>query len=67
MMRLSRRCGSPRPKSAKARSCGKYGTLQGSERYGDRRLVGDVHVRMQVSPEECNGHLGGRTEFLIGW
>ena len=23
----------------------------------------DVHVRMQVSPEECNGHLGGHTEL----
>jgi hypothetical protein len=24
---------------------------------------GDVHARMQVSPGECNGHLGGHTEF----
>jgi hypothetical protein len=27
---------------------------------------GDVHMRMQVSPEECNGHLGGDTEFING-
>jgi hypothetical protein len=27
---------------------------------------GDVHVRMQVSPGECNGHLGGHTEFING-
>jgi hypothetical protein len=25
---------------------------------------GDVHARMQVSPGECNGHLGGHTEFM---
>jgi hypothetical protein len=25
---------------------------------------GDVHARMQVSPGECNGHLGGHTEFI---
>jgi hypothetical protein len=24
----------------------------------------DVHVRMQVSPGECNGRLGGHTEFI---
>jgi hypothetical protein len=23
-----------------------------------------VHVRVQVSPGECNGHLGGRKEFI---
>ena len=45
--------------------------------YGDRMLVaismvdaaparGDVHARMQVSPGECNGHLGGHTEFING-
>jgi hypothetical protein len=27
---------------------------------------GNVHVRMQVSPGECNGHLGGHTEFING-
>jgi hypothetical protein len=27
---------------------------------------GDVHARMQVSPGECNGHLGGHTEFING-
>jgi hypothetical protein len=27
---------------------------------------GDVHTRMQVSPGECNGHLGGHTEFING-
>jgi hypothetical protein len=27
---------------------------------------GDVHVHMQVSPGECNGHLGGHTEFING-
>src|SRR6266478_267837 len=74
MTRLSTRCGGRRPKSAKARSRGKYGTRQCSECYGDRMLVaismvdvaparGDVHARMQVSPGECNGHLGGHTEF----
>jgi hypothetical protein len=26
----------------------------------------DVHVRMQVSPGECNGRLGGHTEFVNG-
>jgi hypothetical protein len=26
----------------------------------------DVHVRMQVSPRECNGHFGGHTEFING-
>ena len=77
MTRLSTRCGGRRPKSAKARSRGKYGTRQCSECYGDRMLVaismvdaaparGDVHVRMQVSPGECNGHLGGHTEFING-
>jgi hypothetical protein len=66
-----------RPKSAKARCRGKYGTRQCSECYGDRMLVaismvdaaparGDVHARMQVSPGECNGHLGGHTEFING-
>jgi hypothetical protein len=25
-----------------------------------------VHARMQVSPGECNGHLGGHTEFING-
>jgi hypothetical protein len=76
MRRLSTRCGR-RPKSANARIRGKYGTRQCSECYGDRLLVaaismvdaaparGDVHVRMQVSPGECNGHLGGHTEFII--
>src|SRR6266478_2389890 len=77
MTRLSTRCGGRRPKSAKARSRGKYGTRQCSECYGDRMLVaismvdvaparGDVHARMQVSPGECNGHLGGHTEFING-
>src|SRR6266404_7369360 len=75
MKRLSTRCGGRRPKSAKARSRGKYGTRQCSECYGDRMLVaismvdaaparGDVHARMQVSPGECNGHLGGRPKFI---
>ena len=43
----------------------------------DRRLVaismvgaaparGDLHVRMQVSSGECNGLLGGHTEFING-
>jgi hypothetical protein len=27
---------------------------------------GDVHARMQVSPGECNGHLGGHTKFING-
>jgi hypothetical protein len=27
---------------------------------------GDVHARMQVSPGECKGHLGGHTEFING-
>ena len=27
---------------------------------------GDVHGRMQVSPGECNGHLGGHTDFING-
>jgi hypothetical protein len=27
---------------------------------------GDVHAGMQVSPGECNGHLGGHTEFVNG-
>ena len=26
----------------------------------------DVHARMQVSPGDCNGHLGGHTEFING-
>jgi hypothetical protein len=26
----------------------------------------DVHVRMLVSPEECNGHLGAHTQFING-
>ena len=26
----------------------------------------DVHVRMQVSPGECNGRLGEHTEFVNG-
>jgi hypothetical protein len=30
------------------------------------RARGDVHVRMQMSPGECNGHLGGHTEFING-
>jgi hypothetical protein len=30
------------------------------------RARGDVHVRMQVSPGEYNGHLGGHTEFING-
>jgi hypothetical protein len=77
MTRLSTHCGGRRPKSAKARSRGKYGTRQCSECYGDRMLLavsmvdaaparGDVHVhvRVQVSPGECNGHLGGRKEFI---
>src|SRR3977135_3213577 len=70
MTRLSTHCGGRRPKSAKARSRGKYGTRRCSECYGDRMLVaismvdaaparGDVHARMHVSPAECNGHLGG--------
>jgi hypothetical protein len=25
-----------------------------------------VHARMQVSPGECNRHLGGHTEFING-
>src|SRR6267142_2356962 len=77
MTRLSTHCGGRRPKSAKARSRGKYGTRQCSECYGDRMLVaismvdaaparGDVHARMHVSPGECNGHLGGHTEFING-
>jgi hypothetical protein len=68
MTRLSTRCGGRRPKSAKARSRGKYGTRQCSECYGDRMLVaismvdaaparGDVHARMQVSPGECRGEI----------
>src|SRR5258707_12247437 len=72
MTRLSTRCGGRRPKSAKARSRGKYGTRQCSECYGDRMLGaismvdaaparGDVPARMHVSPGECNGHLGGDT------
>jgi hypothetical protein len=75
--RLSTRCGGRRPKSANARSRGKYGTRQCSECYGDRMLVaismvnaaparGDVRARMQVSPGECKGHLGGYTEFING-
>jgi hypothetical protein len=39
MTRLSTRCGGRRPKSANARSRGKYGTRQSSECYGDRMLV----------------------------
>ena len=77
MRRLSTRCGGRRPKSANARSRGKYGTRHCSECYGDRMLVaismvdaalarGDVHARMQVSPGECNGHLGGHTKFING-
>src|SRR3979409_712468 len=77
MTRLSPHCGGRRPKSAKARSRGKYGTRRCSECYGDRMLVaismvdaaparGDVHARMHVSPGECNGHLGGQTEFISG-
>jgi hypothetical protein len=27
---------------------------------------GDVQARMQVSLGECNGHLGGHTEFING-
>jgi hypothetical protein len=27
---------------------------------------GDVHVRMQESPGECDGHLRGHTEFING-
>jgi hypothetical protein len=27
---------------------------------------GDVQARMQVSPGERNGHLGGHTEFING-
>jgi hypothetical protein len=75
--RLSTCFGGRRPKSAKARSRGKYGTRQCSECYGDRMLVaismvnaaparGDVRARMQVSPGECKGHLGGYTEFING-
>jgi hypothetical protein len=75
MTRLSTRGGGRRPKSAKARSRGKYGTRQSSECYGDRMLEaismvdaaparGDVHARMQVSPGECNGHRGAHTEFI---
>ena len=51
--------------------------LAGSECYGDLMLAAvsivggtparrDMHVRMQVSPGECNGHLGGHTEFING-
>ena len=51
--------------------------LAGSECYGDLMLAavsimggtparGDVHARMQVSPGECNGRLGGHTEFING-
>jgi hypothetical protein len=51
--------------------------LAGSECYGDLMLAPismmggtparrDVHVRMQVSPGECNGRLGGHTEFVNG-
>jgi hypothetical protein len=77
MTTLSTRSCGRRPKSAKARSRGKYGTRRCSECYGDRMLVaismvdaapaqGDVHARIQVSPGECNGHLGGHTEFING-
>ena len=38
MTKLSTRGGGRRPKSANARSRGKYGTLQCSECYGDRML-----------------------------
>src|SRR6267378_1081623 len=76
MTRLSTRCGGRRPKSAKARSRGKYGTRQCSECYGDRMLVaismvdaaparGDVHARMHVSPGECNGHHRDRHQHTI--
>jgi hypothetical protein len=52
--------------------------LAGSECYGDLMLAAvsimggtpvrrDVHVRVQVSPGECNGRLGGHTEFVNGW
>ena len=54
-----------RPASEK-RQCTKsreYGTRQCSECYGDRMFV---HARMQMSPGECNGHLGGHTEFING-
>ena len=67
----------PASKNAKARSREKCGTQQGSERYEDCMSAplsmvgatparGDVHARMQVSPGECNGHLGGHTEFING-
>jgi hypothetical protein len=77
MRRLSTRCGGRRPKSANARSRGSVAPGSAASGYGDRMLVaismvdaalarGDVHTRMQVSPGECNGHLGGHTEFING-
>ena len=33
---------------------------------GGTPLRRDVHVRMQVSLGECNGRLGGHTEFING-
>ena len=67
-----RRPASEKRQCTKSRECG---TRQCSECYGDRMLVaismvdaaparGDVHA--QVSPGECNGHLGGHTEFING-
>ena len=60
-----------RPKAAKERSRGKYGTRQGSECYGDCMLAaiamvdaasarGDVHLSVQGSPGECNRHWRAR-------
>jgi hypothetical protein len=78
MTRLSTRCGGRRPKPyTRHEVAGSMGTRQCSECYGDRMLVaismvdaaparGDVHARMHVSPGECNGHLGGHTEFING-
>ena len=54
-----------------------FGTLAGSKRYGDYMsalfsMVGasaapdDVHVCMQGSPGECNGHLDGHAECING-
>src|SRR5712664_1060348 len=79
MTNPSTRCGGRRPKSAKARSRGKYGTRQCSECYGDRMLVaismvdaaparGDVHARMHVSRESAMDISAGiRNSSTGGW
>ena len=75
MTRLSTRYGGRRPKSAKARSRGKYGIRQCSECYGDRMLVaismvdaaparGDVACAHAGEPGRVQWKSRRATEFI---